>query len=118
MNGPLRPSDPTSIMTTTAAAPAPAPSASARKRTSWLRRLAWIAVSLVVLLVVSYFVVTSAAFLKGVILPKVSQAMNAKVTAADASIHPFSAVILKGVTVQTVGPEPAVAIEELRLRYS
>jgi hypothetical protein len=98
-------------MTTTDSPPAP-------KRKSWLRRLAWLAATLVVLLVVSYFVVTSAAFLKGVILPKVSQAMNAKVTVTDASIQPFSLVTLKGVSVQTLGPEPAVTVEEVRLRYS
>src|SRR5436305_2099840 len=66
-----------------------------RKRRGILRTLLWVCGVLVVLLVVAYFVGTSSAFLKGVILPKVSHSINADVTVADASIHPFSSVVLK-----------------------
>ena len=89
-----------------------------KKRFSWLRLLAWIFGSLLVLLVVAYFVGTSAAFLKGVILPKVGKAVNAEITVSDATISPFSQVILKDLKVKTTGSEPLVSASEVRLRYS
>ena len=65
------------------------------KRRSWKRRLARISAGLLLLLIVLYFVATSAAFLKAVILPRVGQALNAEVTVDDASISPFSQVVLR-----------------------
>ena len=65
-----------------------------------------------------YFVATSSAFLTGVILPRVSKAMNAQITLTDASISPFSQVVLHGLKVQTTGTEPLVTAAEVRLRYS
>jgi len=56
------------------------PTISPRKRRGWLRALAWGSAILLVLLLVVYFVGTSSAFFKGVILPKVSTALNATVT--------------------------------------
>jgi uncharacterized protein involved in outer membrane biogenesis len=73
---------------------------------------------LIVLLVVVYFVATSGAFFKGVILPRVGKAMNAQVTVSDASISPFSQVVLRNLKVQTTGSEPLVTATEVRLRYS
>lgn len=70
------------------------------------------------MLVVVYFVATSSAFLKGVILPRVSKAMNAQVTVGDASISPFSQVILRDLKVQPKGAEPLLTAAEVRLRYS
>ncbi len=93
--------------------PAPTP-----KRRSWPRRLAWLAALFLVLLAAVYFTVTSGAFFKAVVVPKIARAMNADVAVADASIHPFSAVTLKSLTVRTTGAEPAVSIDEVRLRYS
>jgi uncharacterized protein involved in outer membrane biogenesis len=89
-----------------------------KKRRSWLRLLLGIIAVLVVLLVVVYFVATSSAFLKGVILPRASKAMNANITVSDASISPFSQVILRDLKVQTTGTEPLVSAQEARLRYS
>ena len=97
---------------TTSVTPAP------RKRRVWLRALAAVFAVLIVLLVVVYFVATSSGFLTGVILPRVSKAMNAQITVSDASISPFSQVILRGLKVQTTGPEPLVSAAEVRLRYS
>jgi uncharacterized protein involved in outer membrane biogenesis len=71
-----------------------------------------------VLLVVGYFVVTSAGFFKGVILPRVGRAMNAHVTVSGATISPFSQVILRDLKVATTGTEPLVSAAEVRLRYS
>lgn len=82
------------------------------------KKLAIIAGILVLLLVVSYFVVTSSGFFKGVILPKVAKSLNAEITVADASISPFSRVELKGLVMKTTGTEPLVTAEQVRLRYS
>ena len=97
---------------TTVSAPAP------KKRRGWLRAIAWIFGLLIVLLVAVYFVATSGAFFKGVILPRVGKAMNAEVTVSDASISPFSQVVLHNLKVQTTGTEPLVTAAEVRLRYS
>ena len=88
------------------------------KRRSWRRRLLTLCGGLVVLLFVLYFVATSAAFLKSVILPRVSKAMNAEITVGDASLSPFSQVVLRQLTVKTTGAEPLLQANEVRLRYS
>jgi type II secretion system protein N len=84
---------------------------------NWKRRIVIAAGALVVLVVVLYFVATSAAFLKGFILPRVGQSMHAEVTVDDASISPFSSVTLKNLRVKTTGTEPLLAASEVRLRY-
>lgn len=88
------------------------------KRRGWLRKLIWVAGTLLILLVVFYFVATSSAFFKGVILPKISKALNATVTVEEASISPFSQVVLRNLQVRTTGAEPLVTAAELRARYS
>lgn len=93
------------------------PSTVPTKRRGLFRKLAFLAGGLFLLLVVGFFVVTSGAFLRGVILPKVGQAMNAEVTATDASLSPFSQIVLKGFKVQTTGTEPLVTAQEVRARY-
>ena len=94
------------------------PSNTPPKRGSWLRKLGIVLGVLVVLLVVAYFVLTSGAFFKGVILPKVGAAMNSDVTAGDASISPFSQVRLTDFKVVPKGAEPLFTAKEIRLRYS
>ena len=89
-----------------------------RKRRVWLRALVAVFAVLIVLLVVVYFVATSSGFLTDVILPRVSKAMNAQITVSDASISPFSQVVLRGLKVQTAGTEPLLSAAEVRLRYS
>lgn len=73
---------------------------------------------LVVLLVIGYFVGTSEAFFKSVILPRVSKSMNADVTVEQASISPFSHVQLTNLKVVTTGTEPLLTAQEARIRYS
>src|SRR6266536_6321637 len=73
---------------------------------------------LAVLLVVLYFVATSAAFLKSVVLPRVSKSLNAEITVGDASLSPFSQVVLRQLIVKTTGAEPLLQANEVRLRYS
>jgi hypothetical protein len=88
------------------------------KRASWLRKLLYVFGGLLVLLVVAYFVVSSSAFFKGVILPRAGKSLGGQVTVAEASISPFSQVYLQQLKVQTTGPEPLLQAEEVRLRYS
>jgi len=90
----------------------------APKRGRWRRKLALAGGVLIVLLVVVYFVATSAGFLKGVILPKVSKTLGADVTMTDASISPFSRVQLMGLKVQVPGAEPILSVQELHANYS
>ncbi len=61
---------------------------------------------------------TSATFLRRVILPKVGASMNSSITVADASIKPFSQVVLKQLTVTPHGKETLFKADEVRARYS
>ena len=88
------------------------------KSGGWLRKIAWLAGILAVLLVVVYFAATSSAFLQGVILPKVSQALGADVTVAEAQISPFSHVLLRALKVQPPGGEPLLTVQEVHANYS
>jgi uncharacterized protein involved in outer membrane biogenesis len=72
---------------------------------------------LMVLIVAGYFVVTSSAFLKGVILSRVGSALNAAVTVSDAEVHPFSAIILRDLKVQATGQPPLITASEVRVSY-
>jgi hypothetical protein len=56
---------------------------SSRPKASWGKRLGIIAGILVLLVVVAYFVGTSSAFIKAVILPKAGASLNAKITVED-----------------------------------
>src|SRR2546421_3840050 len=88
------------------------------KRRSWKRRLTRFGAGLLLLLIVAYFIATSAPFFKGVILPRVGKALNAEVTVGDASLSPFSQVVLRQLKVKTTGTEPLLQANEVRLRYS
>ena len=88
------------------------------KRRCGLRLVAWTAAGLVVILIVAYFVVSSGAFFKAVILPKVSRSLGAEVTAAEASVRPFSQVVLRGLKVQVPGRQPVLTAQQVRVRYS
>ena len=72
----------------------PSPTTTPKPR-RWLRRVAFGVAGFLLLLVVLFFVATSGAFFKGVILPRVSAQLNAQVTVSDASISPFSRVVLR-----------------------
>lgn len=93
-------------------------SVSSGKRGRWGKRFLLGGVGLLILLVAAYFVVTSPAFFKGVILPRVGKSIHADVTIADASISPFSSVVLRQLKVQTTGSVPLLEGEEVRLRYN
>src|SRR6187399_380643 len=85
-------------------------------RPPWGRRLAMGGGALLLLLIVAYFVATSTAFLKHVILPRVSRSLNGELTVADASISPFSKIVLRQIKLQTAGAEPLFSAQELQIR--
>lgn len=89
-----------------------------RKRRVWPRVIAWVLGIFILLIIVVYFVATSSAFLKGQILPRVSKSLNADVTVSDASIHPFSEVVLHNLKVQPTNQPPIITAPEVRVRYS
>jgi hypothetical protein len=84
----------------------------------WLKKLLFVLAGLVLLLIVAWFVVTSEAFFKGSLLPRIGKAMNATLTADSAALSPFSQITLRGVKLQTTGTEPLLTVVELRARYS
>src|ERR1019366_10289428 len=88
-----------------------------KKRRRWPRILAWSAGVLVVLAVAAYLVATSSAFIRGVVLPRVSAAIHAEVTVTDISVHPFSGILVRGLKVQAKGQEPVITAPEIRVRY-
>ncbi len=88
-----------------------------RSRRRWLKILGLSLLGLALLLAAGYFVDTSAGFFKSFILPRVSQAANATITVEDASLSPFSQVVLKNLKIQTAGSDPLVTAAEVRLRY-
>ena len=89
----------------------------AKERRSWLRIIFGAILVLLALTVTAYFIVTSSAFLKGSILPRVSQAIGADVTVSDAAIHPFSEIDLRDLKVQAKDQPPLVTAPEIRVRY-
>lgn len=98
--------------TTDAAKPGP------RKRGSrWWRIVAWCVGILAALVVTLYFVVTSSRFLQVQILPRVSEALHAKVTVSSGEIHPFSEIVLHDLKVQPTNQPPVLTARLVRLRY-
>ncbi len=88
------------------------------KKGRWLTRLMWCGAVVVVALVALYFVVTSSAFFKSVVLPRVGSALNADVTVSDAEISPLSQVVLHDLKVAPKGGEPILTATSVTARYS
>jgi len=96
----------------------PLPAAAAQpNRRLWPKLIGFGAAGLLVLLGIAYFAATSAGFLKGFVLPRVSQTLHADITVSDATISPFSEIRLQDLKVQAVGQEPLVLVPEIRIRY-
>ena len=87
-------------------------------RGSWGKRIGVTLGVLALFLVVLYFIATSSGFVKAFVLPKVGAALNAKVTADQVTLRPFSSIQLRNLRVDTTGPEPLLTAEELLVRYS
>ncbi|HXG48291.1 MAG TPA: hypothetical protein VNO52_11755, partial [Methylomirabilota bacterium] len=91
--------------------------ATARRRLR-LRRFLFGLAGLVLLLAACYLTVTSSFFLKSVILPRVGEALRARVTVADAALSPFSRLVLHDLRIEPDAGEPLLAVGEMRVRYS
>ncbi len=74
-----------------------------KQQRRWLRWVIWLGAGFVALVVVAYFIITSSAFIKGVILPRAGKALNASVTVSDAELQPFHQLVLHDLKVQTAG---------------
>ena len=72
----------------------------------------------VALLAVLYFVVTSSAFIRAVVLPKVEAAIACKLEVGDLSLSPFSQLELRQIKVTPNGAEPLAQVDLIRMRYS
>ena len=84
----------------------------------WKRRLMRAGLLFVLLLVVIYFVATSSAFVKKVIVPRAGAALNADISLSSAQVSPFSKVILRDVKVTPKGAETLFTAAEVSARYS
>ena len=89
-----------------------------RKRSRWLRALAFLFVVFIVVLVAVYFVVTSSGFVQKRVLPRVSEALNAEVTVSSAEVHPFSQIVLHDLKVQHTNQPVIFTASGVRLDYS
>lgn len=72
---------------------------------------------LILCLVLGYFVATSSAVLKSVLLPKAGAALGATVEAGEISLSPFSEVVIRGLKIKTTGTEPLLGADVIRARY-
>lgn len=88
------------------------------QRRHWLKWICGALGTLVVLVVALYFIVTSSAFFRGFILPRVGQALNAAVTVREAEIHPFSSIVLRDLTVTVNGAAPVFTAPAVIARYN
>ncbi|MFN0067243.1 MAG: AsmA family protein [Limisphaerales bacterium] len=70
-----------------------------------------------VLLVAGWFVITSGAFVKSFVLPRVGAALGAEVKAGDVAFSPFSKLELRQLTVTPPGAEPLLTADLVRVRY-
>lgn len=85
---------------------------------SWRRKLLWVALGFLLLLVALYFVVTSSVFLRKVVLPQLSDALEADITVADLQVSPFHRLVLKDVKIHPRSNEPLLTVKEARANYS
>src|ERR1035437_7727434 len=83
----------------------------------WLKRLTWCGAGLLVALVVLYFMATSSAFFKRILLPRLGSALNANISVSDAEISPFSHIVLHDLKVTPKGGEPVFTATSVTARY-
>ncbi|HUJ12061.1 MAG TPA: AsmA family protein [Verrucomicrobiae bacterium] len=88
-----------------------------RPKKRWPKWLAWCAGGIVLALVALYFVATSSAFFKSVILPKLGDALNADISVSDAEISPFSRVVLHDLKVTPNDAPTLLTASSVTARY-
>lgn len=89
-----------------------------RTKGRWSKILGIAAAALLVLLVALYFVGTSSAFLKAMVLPKVGASMGSDITASDIELSPFKRVVLRDLKVTPKGGQPLVYAKAVSVEYN
>ena len=74
--------------------------------------------SLIVLVVLAYCIVTSSSFLRRFVLPKIGTAIHASITADGIRLSPFSSLEIENLQVTTTPPTPLLQVKSLRATYS
>jgi hypothetical protein len=82
------------------------------------KKILYALAAVVVLLGLIYFVATSSAFVKAVILPKVAQSIHGTITVEHAGVHPFSSINLSKLEVKGAATVPVITADEVHVRYS
>lgn len=72
---------------------------------------------LVALLVAGGFIATTSPVLKALVLPRLSAALGAKVTAGSIRLSPWSQLAIQELSVHTTGAEPLLRVKEARVNY-
>lgn len=90
----------------------------AHRRSSTWRHFPVLAAVVIVVLVALYFILSSSAFLKAVVVPRVGKALNAKVTVDKVFLSPFSKLVVENVKVETTGLEPVIQADRMSVNYS
>lgn len=85
-----------------------------KKRGRWWL---WILAALLVLLVAAWFVVSSSAFVRAVVLPRVAAAIGCELTVEDISLSPLSQITLRKLRLTPSGSETLLIVESARVRY-
>jgi uncharacterized protein involved in outer membrane biogenesis len=73
---------------------------------------------LIFLLLVGYFVVSSGWFLKKVVLPRISKALNSTLTVGQAELSPFTQLTLNQVKLTPDGAETLFEAKQVHARYN
>ena len=89
-----------------------------KKRRILLRIFIWLVVLVALLVAAVYFIATNPAFLKGVVLPRLGNAINANVTVTNIVFNPFKQIELQDLKVQAKGQAPVLIVPQLKVRYS
>lgn len=85
-----------------------------KKRGRWWL---WILASVLLIFVGAWFVVSSSAFVRAVVLPRVSAATGCDITVEDISLSPFSQITLRKLRLSPPGSETLLTVESARVRY-
>ena len=88
------------------------------KSSSSIKRWPYVAGGVVGVFAVLYFVLTSGPFIRAIVLPKVSAALNSELTVDSISVSPFSSVEFGGIKLTPKGGETLLTAGIVRARYS
>lgn len=88
-----------------------------RRSSAW-RHFPILAAAVIVVLLALYFMVSSSAFLKAFVVPRVGKALNARLTVDKVSLSPFSKLVVENVKVETTGLQPVIQADRMSVNYS